>query len=106
MKNSWCTGERGKQAKEEVAREMENRIKALEDKEKKKKEEADQRGRARGESAKDEQRTGMPSDRKRSYDFINAQAGITDQDLEAYRLKRHRAEDPMRDYLKKDSAVS
>jgi pre-mRNA-processing factor SLU7 len=95
VKNSYCTGEEGMKAFEEVAN-----MAFLGGPEEESEPEAD--GTAEGEAA-EETRKADPDSRKR--DLRALQQGIDEEEIESYKRSRLAAADPMAAYLGKDELV-
>lgn len=126
VKNSFCTGAQGRALREEMIRETlsqvseeqeplslvdaakqgttkkqrEKELREKEEREKREKEERFQKALKAEEELK--HATVEKDERKRGYnsrtkdDYV-----VTDEDMEAYRLKRVRADDPMKDFVEK-----
>jgi len=104
VKNSYCTGEAGIQARKELIQDEMNRLEnapALKPKDpeptntpKKKKtlEEAIKEEEQRTKEEKDE--------RRRGYNSLGQDYEVTEEEMEAYRLKRQKFEDPMKNFIK------
>lgn len=96
VKNSYCTGEEGKQAFAEAENML---LEGPKDPE----EQAQDNGEAKEEKGV-EQETNKVAQKKRT--LKEMQQGITDEELEAYKKARMAADDPMAAFLGKDELVS
>jgi pre-mRNA-processing factor SLU7 len=119
VRNSYCTGEAGKHAREALVREMQNallkRQKEEEDKDKelvpkgkktkeeRKKEEEDKKKKLEEAIRKEEEKAKEhveKDERKRKYNSASGDTyEVSEEEMEAYRLKRTRGDDPMAAFL-------
>eukprot|EP01116_Phalansterium_solitarium_P012981 TRINITY_DN2977_c0_g3_i1.p1 TRINITY_DN2977_c0_g3~~TRINITY_DN2977_c0_g3_i1.p1 ORF type:complete len:541 (+),score=181.76 TRINITY_DN2977_c0_g3_i1:146-1768(+) len=113
IKQSYCTGKAGVDARKEIQQAMLARANekslveqhAADGKKQPKKKETEQEKQARFQKAlkdEDSRAKGVEKDeRKRSYNSFKDTTEVTDEQMEAYRLKRVHADDPMAAYLSK-----
>jgi len=126
VKNSFCTGAQGRALREEMIRETLSRVppnepeeiislvdaakqhkkqreKELKEKEEREKREKEERFQKALKAEEELLHTTVEKDdRKRGYNSrTKDDYNVTEEDLEAYRLKRLRSEDPMKDFLDK-----
>jgi len=120
--NSYCTGEAGKQARDALVREMQQALlkrqkeeeedgsqalvpKGKKTKEERKKEEEDKKKKLEDAVRKEEEKAKEyveKDERKRKYNATSGETyEVTEEEMEAYRLKKSRFEDPMAAFVSK-----
>jgi len=109
VRNSFCTGEEGKAAARMVATEMERTVaSAAEEKKqkdkKKPKSEEEKKAKALKKALQEEDERARLSksqldERKRAYNSLSSDHTVTEEEMEAYRMKRSRGDDPMANFV-------
>ncbi|EFA81126.1 putative RNA splicing factor [Heterostelium album PN500] len=111
IKMSYCTGEAGRKLKEQptipISKKYEDKDKQEEEEEEKEtvKDDKEERNNSNNSSSKQEKlnKSTSTDERKRDYNSLSSEGfNVTEEEMEAYNLKRLRADDPMANFKDND----